>query len=148
MNDEQRKAIIPELDDCTARANALKEELNALVERYELWKEKNAEIVAVTNQAYKLVSALEQANDTLKRARAPWVQECITSWYRDLHFDMHPLVEIAEEDLPDPVYECITYKGKDEWEIIMQTATHGRERIVIHACNGVDWPGVYSADPA
>jgi hypothetical protein len=96
--------------------------------------------------ASQLTGILQSTNNNLKQGRADWVKDAITSWYRNLHYDVRPIVEIREEDITDPVYESVAYKGDDKWEIVMTTLTHGRERIVLHACNGVDWPGVYSAE--
>ena len=144
MNEEQQHAIIAELDELAERARAVKRDLNYLIERNHLYKDETFK--GTYSAASTLVSSLQNASDALKRGRSAWIQKCLTDWYRFLHWDTRPVVEIAEEDLTDPVYESITYKGNNEWEILMRTLTHGRERIVLYACDGVNWPGVYSAE--
>jgi len=67
------------------------------------------------------------------------VKDSITDWHRFRIDDL-------DNSTDAPIYERVAYQSNDRWEIIMRTPTHGRERIVLHACNGVDWPGVYSAE--
>lgn len=141
---EQATEIIPALDDLAGKAKGITEEINLLQNSLQLYQDEA--LCKVYVAASKLVGVLKSVNDEIKRSRADWVRDAITGWYRDLHWDMHPAVEIAEEDVVDPEYESVVYKGHDEWEVIMATSTHGRELIVLRGCNGIDWTGVYSAE--
>ena len=143
MEENGRKEVIPELDQLTARARELQKELDYLLGRHNLYKDEA--LVSALSAAGKLVNTLCSASDALKRNGADWIREYITDWYRDLHYDMHPVVEIPEENITDPVYESITYTGENTWEIIMTTPTHGRERLVVHS-DTATWEQVYSAD--
>ena len=143
MEENVRKEVIPELDQLTTRASELKKELDYLLGRHNLYKDEG--LASALNAAGKLESTLHKASDALKRNGADWIREYITGWYRDMHYDMHPVVEMPEEDITDPVYESITYKGDNTWEIIMTTPTHGRERVVVHS-DTATWEEVYSAD--
>ena len=145
LTNEQQKEIIPELDDLAEDARKIAKEIDYLQGRLGLYQ--NETLGKLYGAASQLAGTIASTNDDLKLLRTDWVKDSITSWYRDLHYDMHPIVEIREEDITDPVYERVAYNGDDRWEIIMSTTSHGRERIVLHACNGVDWPGVYSAEP-
>ena len=143
MEENVRKEVIPELDQLTARASELKKELDYLLDRHNLNKDEG--LASAFNAAGKLESTLRSASDVFKRNGADWIQDYITSWYRNLHYDMHPVVEIPEEDITDPVYESITYQGENTWEIIMTTLTHGRERVIVHS-DTATWDEVYSAE--
>jgi hypothetical protein len=143
MEENVRKEVIPELDQLRARASELQKELDYLLGRHNLYKDE--ELASALSTAGKLVSTLRGASDALKGNGADWIREYITGWYRDMHYDIHPVVEMPEEDITDPVYKSITYKGENTWEIIMITPTHGRERVVVHS-DTATWEEVYSAD--
>ncbi len=135
MKEEQRKELIPEVDQLASKAKELRTELGYLLDRHRLYKDES--LVLASNNAYKLVASLQAASDALKRANAHRLQAYLTDWY---HFRLD-----EDDGIPDPVFESITYKGNDEWEIIMTTTTHGRERVVVHS-NAATWEQVYSTD--
>ena len=143
MEENVRKEVIPELDRLTARASELKEELDYLLGRHNLYKDEG--LASALSAAGKLETALHSASNTLKRNGADWIRDYITGWYRDMHYDMHPVVELPEEEITDPVYESITYQGENTWEIIMITRTHGKERVLVHSDTST-WEQVYSAE--
>jgi hypothetical protein len=148
MQEATRREIVSALSASLARADKLKQELDTLVEQHQLYQDKSGlatVCVQVVNEAYKFVRHLREANDALKRAGAEHIKSYVTGWYRDLHFDMDPLVEIAEEDITDPDFESITYDGDDQWTVIMTTKTHGRERIVVYS-DTASWDEIYAAD--
>jgi hypothetical protein len=149
MDKKQREELIPELEALTIKANELKLEFDNLVEHYQIHQDKSPEgqkIYTACNATYTLYSWLVAASDGLKKLGSGYIRDTVTGWYRLLHYDMSdPLVEIAEEDIEDPEYESITYQGNDRWEVIMQTVTHGRERVIVDS-DGATWQQVYSAD--
>jgi len=149
MNADQRKELIPELDSFLRQADALKRSLDSSIEEHRLFADtsaEGAEVMKAVNTAHKLVSSLRHASDTLKEANSDEIKTYVTGWYHLLHFDMHPVVEIAEKDVVDPDYEMVSYQGDDTWEIIMTTPTHGCERVVVHS-DTATWDRVYSAVP-
>jgi len=135
MEANVRKEVIPELDQLTAKASELKKELDYLLGRHNLYRDEG--LASAFSAAGKLVNALRSASDTLKREGAKSIQDYITDWYH-LRTD-------DEVGIPDPVYESVTYTGDDTWEIVMNTTTHGKERVIVHS-NTATWDQVYSAD--
>lgn len=143
LKDDPRNELIPKLDEFTQRAEELKKEIDYLTNRAQLYKDEK--LAKAWGDASRLVASLQDVSDTLKRANTDRIRTYVTEWYRFLHFDMHPVTEMAEEDITDPEFESITYNGNDTYEVVMRTLTHGRERIVIHS-DGASWEEVYSAD--
>lgn len=143
--DGQLREIIPALDEFVEKAKEIARQIDYLQGNLQL--RQDDALCKIYLAASRLVGTLTSASDEIKRGRADWVKECLSGWYRDLHWDMGPAVEIPEEDVADPEYESVDYKGHDEWEIIMTTPTHRREKVILRACNGIDWLGVYSAEP-
>ena len=143
MNEEQRRAILPELDRLTREAEKIRKELDDVVKQQMLYNDANLTTADIA--LLNALRALRHAAETIRKDCAP-VQDYVTSWYKALHFDMSdPLVEVAEEDLTDPVYESCTYDGNEQWTVIMQTVTHGREKVIVQS-DGVSYFQVYSAE--
>lgn len=149
MNDEQRRAVLPELDRLTREAQDLMNDIDELLAGHGLIKDPT---LAPCNVAgHKLRNELRNAAETLRRESASDVQNYVTGWYRALHYDMSdPIVEVDEKDLTDPLYESCTYDGQDsfhdwyKWTVVMQTVTHGREKVIVFG-DGVDFT-IYSAE--
>ena len=137
LSDEHIKEIIPELDILAERAREIAQEIDSLQDRLGLHQDET--LCKTYNAASQLAGTLQTTSDDLKIQRTDWIKDNLTSWHR---FRIDDLDEITDA----PVYESVAYRGHDRWVIIMRTPTHGRERIVLHACDGVNWPGVYSAD--
>jgi hypothetical protein len=151
MQETTRRAIVSALSDDIARADELKQELDALVEHHQLYQDKSplaTASVQVVNETYKFVRRLRETNDTLKRSGAAAIAEYVRWWYKDLHYDMHPLPghEIPEDqEPPEPTIERVSFQGGSVWEVILVTPTHGRERIIVHS-DTASWDEVYSAE--
>lgn len=147
MNDEQRKLVLPELDSLTTDARELVRKLEKLIAEHNLHLAGNEPaILASAYSANELWQDLKNASEAIRLQCVSDVQHYVTSWYRALHWDMSdPLVQIAEEDLTDPIFESCTYDGDDHWSVIMKTLTHGRERVIVLS-DGVDFTGVYSSE--
>lgn len=150
MNEEQRRAILPELDRLTAQAETIRSELDALIARYKAY-EYDPMLATPAHTARNLCNALHSSAETLRRESARAVQDYVTSWYKSLHWDMSdPIVEIDEKDLTDPTFESCSYDGQDsfddwyKWTVIMTTKTHEREKVVVLG-DGVDFQ-VYSSE--
>ena len=137
MDTETRKAMIEELSSILDKAEALNKEFSYPIERYHLYGD--ATILPASQAAYHLVSALTTARDTLIRNGWEWVRDYVTDWYQDR-------IELDEHTDEIPVYESITYTGKDEWTIIINTSTHLREKVVVQS--DTTYAQLYSVDPA
>lgn len=135
MNEEQRRAAIPALDELTDKAADLRKEFDALVEGQHLATQKR--ITLASNTSYRLVNELQLASDALKQSGAHRVGSCVMRW-------SHLRQEDTEYQLPDPVFESIHYDGENVWTVLMTTTTHGRERLVVHS-DTATWDEVYSA---
>lgn len=146
MTEDQRIALIPELEHLRFKAVALHEALDELIRTSHEDTPVFREIDTAWRAIHQCRTALRDASDDLKREGAGWIQASVTSWYRELHYDIRPRVEIAEEGITDPVFESVKYKGGDTWEVVMVTQTHGRERIIVNS-DGATWQQVYSAEP-
>jgi hypothetical protein len=140
ISEEDRKEVIPELNRLVARLKEIEREMYYLRQRC---------LIREVSHSYELVYAaaasLRDASDAIKQFGTDYIRATVNGWYRILHFDMDPLVEIQEKDIEPPAIESITYKGEDTWEVLMTTTTHGRERVVIHS-DGASWQQVYSAE--
>lgn len=140
MNDEQRRAILPELDRLTRETEKIKNELDYSLSEHKI-NEPAMKLLAET--AHTMYRRLYSAAETLRRESVATVQDYVTGWYHALH------VEVHEDYLPDPVYESCTYDGSgfvdDQWTVIMTTVTHGREKVIVQS-DGVSYFQVYSAE--
>ena len=146
MNDEQRRAILPELDNLTTDARELVRKLEKLIAEHSLHEADNEpSILASAYRANELWQDLKNASEAIRLLCVGDVLDYVTAWYRTSHYDISALLVIAEKDLTDPVYELCTYDGDDHWSVIMKTLTHGRERVVVLS-DGVDFIGVYSSE--
>jgi hypothetical protein len=155
MDLEKRKAIIATLDDLLKQAEALKKEYWYLSESlYSIYKQspEAEKIYGLSSFASALVSHTREAAAAIKSNAEgeQYVKDSVTGWYRALHFDMSdPLIDLSEDEIDDPVYEAVRFIGSgdtpDRWEVIMLTATHGRERIIVYS-DGASWQQVYNAE--
>ncbi len=138
MNEKNRRAMIPELDQLAEQADRLRREFDALLDEREIASDPT--LLPASNASHQLVLKLRKASDDLKRAGTSYVKTCVTSWYH-WRFD--------EEDpgREDPTYESIKYKGENMWELIMVSQAYGREKIVVNSDSATSGQ-VYSADPA
>lgn len=144
ITESQRKELIAELESILKEATEVKTSLYYVVEHYHLYNE--PEITPASNLSYKFVGELKTAIDALVKAGVGYIQSYVTGWYTDLHFDMSdPIKEVPEDKVQPPIFESVIYQGDNKWEVIMQTETHGRERVIVHS-NAASWADVYSAD--
>ena len=134
MNEEQRRAAIPVLDELMDKAADLRNTLNAVIEDQSLANESH--IISASNRSYQLVNELQCASDALKRSGAARIQSYLTQWSH--------MRQEEDPEQPDPVFESITYDGENVWTVLMTTTTHGRERLVVHA-DTATWEEVSSA---
>lgn len=155
MDQEKRIATITTLDELLERAEALQQSYWYLSESlYSIYKEspETTMVYGLSSFASALVAETRAAAAAIKSNAEgeQYVKDSVTGWYRALHFDMSdPLVEIPEDEIEDPVYESIKFIGAGDkpnrWEVIMLTATHGRERITVDS-DGASWQQVYNAE--
>ena len=135
MNEEQRRAAIPQLDELTSKAAGLRKEMDALMDQHHLANE--GFMRRASNASYNLVNTLQQASDALKQSGAHRVEAYVMRW-------SHLRQEDTQYQMPDPVFESITYNGENVWTVLMTTTTHGKERLVVHS-DTATWEDVYSA---
>jgi uncharacterized protein YacL (UPF0231 family) len=139
MREDQRTDVIPQLDSIALRADKLREEIDSIINSHQLYKDES--LAPASLASYQFVRALKNASDTLKRANTGQIESYVTSWH---------LFRVDDEQGEDvnnvPQFESISYQGSDDWVVIMTTATHGRERLVVNG-DTVTWTQVYSADP-
>jgi hypothetical protein len=144
MDEQQRRDIIPELDQLIDRANELKTSYHYLIEHHRLYVDKGVEsqqVQAACNALYKVAREMQAASDALKKAGIDYIKGYAATWY-----GWHVEEEPDAADLPDPDIESVTYQGDDRWEVIMSTVTDGRARMIIQS-NAATWDQVYSFDP-
>jgi hypothetical protein len=135
MNEEQRRAAIPALDELTDQAHSLDKELNAVIQNQSLTQQDYT--TPILNTSYRLVSELRQASDALKRLGTARIQSFVTRW-------SHLRQDDEDNALPDPAFDSIHYDGENVWTVVMTTSTHGKERLVVHS-DAATWNDVYSA---
>ncbi len=140
MDNETRKALIPELDSIIRQAEEVNKEFGYVIERHRLYGDPT--ILPASQAAYAFIRETRKASDALKQSPQgiAYIQGVMTVWY---HFH----VELDVEKPANPDFESVTYKGNNEWEIIMTTPTDGREKAVVHS-DAASWDQVYSVDPA
>lgn len=139
MNNEQRQAVIAELDELVPQARAIAVALDHLMSRQSLYQDAN--LCQVSAGASRLIGTLMEVNDALKRAGTAYIQACVIDWYR-----FRVELDVPEKEVVDPTIEALTYDGRDTWTVRITTPTHGRERVVLHS-DGTSWSEVYSAHP-
>lgn len=149
MDEEQRKNAIPVLDECLDNVREIKSTLSNMYERHQLWQDKTSpaaeKVSNAVNGAFLLAKRLREASDALKELGCEYVRACIVSWYRGMHWDIHPRRELPEEEITNPIIEEVTYQGNNVFVIRMTTTTHGTERVTVHS-NGVNYCDIYSVD--
>ncbi len=135
MNEDQRRAAIPALDELTSKAADVRKEFDALIKSQSLANQKR--VTFASNSSYRLVNELQHASDALKRSSVAHIQSYVTQWSHDRQWE-------TDEEQPDPVFESIHYDGENVWTVVMTTTTHGKERLVVHS-DTATWDEVYSA---
>lgn len=133
MDNAQARDLIPELDEYATRARQFSTELEDTFSKYQ---QSNANIREALSKAYMLPQILCSASEDLKRTQAHYVTGYVTDWY-------HWRLEDDDMEITDPTIEHINYKGNDVWEVVINTTTHGREKLVVHS-NAATWEQLYS----
>ncbi len=61
------------------------------------------------------------------------IQAHVTVWHR---------LRLDDGQEGDPTFESIIFDGVDVWTLIIQTAIHGREQVIVHS-DGETWEEVH-----